>query len=89
VNALVKLWAPGDRCWAVGSNPARLAHRVVGEWPGNDAVQTACGASICLHADGYPTAWPFPLGGLSLDFDDIPPRYRICLKCVAADETLL
>ena len=84
-------WAPipdSDRYWAVGSTPAKKAHRIVGNWPGNDARQTACGAMICLHAEYDSVGWPFPNGGMSFEFNKIPGRYAICLQCVEQDETV-
>jgi hypothetical protein len=73
----------------VGSNPARLIHRTVGRWPGNNCHQTACGGSICLHGEG-PLAEDWgEYGGRSFDsIEDVPDRYRVCWKCVAADETV-
>jgi hypothetical protein len=80
--------APEARCWAVGTGPpAKLAHRIVGTWPGNDAVQTACGSTICLHGDAEHPG--FRDGGRSFpSLGVVPPRYRVCLKCVAEDETV-
>jgi hypothetical protein len=84
----VKFLAPEDRYWAVGSNPAWKAHRVVGDWAGPGCKETACGSSIWLHAETFGSNWPFPSGGMSFDFDEIPSEYVICLKCVNADETV-
>jgi len=87
------LWRPFDldseRFWAVGCAPARLAHRIVGEWPGNHAMQSACGSSICLHAEFNSGGWPFPSGGLSFNcIEEIPEQYKLCLKCVEKDDTV-
>jgi len=82
-------YPPAERYWAVGSQPATKAHRIIGEQPGNDAVRTACGTSICLHAEMDEERWPFPAGGMSFEaIEEIPATYTLCLKCLLADETV-
>ena len=82
--------SPMERRWVVGCSPARLVHRMVGRWPGNNAVETACRNSVCLHGEDpiVSESWG-PAGGRSFDtIEDVPEKYIVCLKCVAADETV-
>lgn len=88
----VSAWMPiphNERCWVVGSTPARLIHRMIGRWPGNDGVQTACGNSVCLHREGCVADYWGEHGGRSYpSLEDVPGRFRVCLKCIALDETV-
>lgn len=61
----------------------------MGQWPGNDAFKAVCGSNICLHAEFWSEAWPFPSGGISFqEVEEIPLKYDLCLKCVEKDDTI-
>lgn len=77
-----------ERYWAVGSRPARLAHRVTADLPGEPYKLCVCGATVSLHWDYNREGWGED-GGRRYKFDDIPERYDLCMKCVAADEMVV
>ena len=78
-----------ERRWAVGTSPASVVHRMIGRFPGNNAVLTACGNHICLHGEDPNVAEFWTRPGRSFgSLDEVPARYQVCLKCVAKDETV-